>query len=203
MRTLVALTLLAACGGAAPPTAAPGARAPLPLPPATPEAEPCEAQIEDAPPGNHDRVAFEAADGAYGYKNLAGEPVIAPRFAFAYEFGEAGLAAAVERPTTPAGKPRFVFIDPRGVELAQAYAFDNGPDYFQEGLARIVGADGRVGFIDRGGAIVIAPRFVDATGFCHGQAMVHDGHAQWTIDRAGAAVGPRRPYVPAADPCGD
>jgi hypothetical protein len=87
--------------------------------------------------------------------------------------------------------------------LAQAYAFDNGPDYFQEGLARIVGADGRVGFIDRGGAIVIAPQFVGASGFCHGEATVHDGQTQWTIDRAGAASGPRAPYVPAADPCGE
>lgn len=204
MRTLVALTLLAACGGAAPrPAAAPPARAPLPLPPATPAGESCEAQVEEAPPGNRDRFAWEAPDGSYGYKNLAGDTVIAPRFGYAYEFGKDGLAAAVERPTTPDGKARFVFIDPSGAVLAQAYAFDNGPDYFQEGLARIVGADGRVGFIDRGGAIVIAPQFVDASGFCHGAAMVHDGQTQWTIDRAGAALGPRAPYVPAADPCAE
>ena len=58
-------------------------------------------------------------------------------------------------------------------------------------------------FIDRGGAIVIAPQFVGASGFCHGEATVHDGQTQWTIDRAGAASGPRAPYVPAADPCAE
>ena len=203
MRRLVVVTILAACGGSSPHAAGPAtaARTPLPLVPATPDGEACGAQVEEAPPGNRDRYAYETDDGAYGYKNFAGELVIPARFAYAYEFGKDGPAAAVERPTTPDGKPRFVFIDPSGAVLAQAYAFDNGPDYFQEGLARIVDASGKVGFIDRGGAIVIAPQFADAAGFCHGQAMVHDGKEQWTIDRRGAAVGPRSPYVPEADPC--
>lgn len=204
MHRLLAVSLLAACGGPSPRaaarSAAPAARTPLPLVPATPEDENCGAEIEEAPPGNRDRYAFQTDDGAYGYKNLAGEVVIPARFAFAYEFGKDGLAAAVERPASPGGRARFVFLDPSGAVLAQAYSFDNGPDYFQEGLARVV-ADGKVGFIDRGGAIVIPPQFADASGFCHGRATVHDGKEQWTIDRSGSAVAPRAPYVPEADPC--
>lgn len=201
MSRALVVVALAACGGASPHPAATPPRGPLPLPPVTPADEACGAELEEAPPGNRDRYAVESPDGTYGYKDLAGDFVIAPRFGYAYEFSKHGLAAAVERPAAPGGRARFVFIDPSGAEVAQAYAFDNGPDYFQEGLARIVDGAGRVGFLDRGGAVVIAPQFVDAAGFCHGAATVHDGREQWTIDRAGQAIGPRAPYVPTADPC--
>lgn len=192
---LVLIASLAGCGGAVPrrPTAA--------LPPPTPAGEACGGQIEDAAPGNHDRFGFEDEGGLHGFRDGRGAVVIPPRYSFAYEFGAGGVAAVVEAPTTVAGSVRFGFIDPGGRWLADAYAFDNGPDYFQEGLARIVDGAGRVGFLDRGGAVVIAPQFVDAAGFCHGAATVHDGREQWTIDRAGQAIGPRAPYVPTADPC--
>lgn len=191
---LFAVWALTACGSTSK-TAAP----PAPAPPAA-EGD-CAAQVEDSQPGNHDRFAFtEGDEEVYGYKDGKGTVVIAPRFGYAYEFGSGGVAAAVERPTTPDGSARFVFIDASGKELAVAYAFDNGPDYFQEGVARIV-ADGKVGFLDRTGVIVIAPQFAGASGFCHGQATVHDGRETWEIDRAGKAVTARRPYVDGGDPC--
>jgi len=86
--------------------------------------------------------------------------------------------------------------------LAVAYAFDNGPDYFQEGLARIVDG-GKIGYLDRTGAIEIAPQFAGAMGFCHGRATVHDGTSEWEIDRTGKPLGAKRPHVEAADPCGE
>lgn len=191
---VIAIWLAAACGG----SSSKGTVAP-----ATEPAGDCTSQLEDAQPGNHDRFSFSPDDGAtYGYKNGAGEVVIAPRFGFAYEFGAGGVAAAVERPEDEAGQARFWFIDPSGKPLAEAYAFDNGPDYFQEGMARIVDG-GKVGFIDRTGAIVIAPQFVEARSFCHGQASVHDGTDEWEIDRSGKAVSARRPHTADSDPCGD
>jgi len=197
----IVLASMLGCGGPAAPPATPGPT-PLPLPPASPANTGCAAVLEDAPPGSHDRYAFEDADGRYGYRDGRGAIVIPARFGFAYQFGRGGIAAAVEAPTTADGVARFVFIATDGAVLAQAYAFDNGPDYFQEGLARIVDG-GRVGFLDRGGAVVIAPQFVGATGFCHGVATVNDGREQWDIDRSGQVVSARQPYVPEDDPCGD
>lgn len=159
------------------------------LPPPTPAGESCDSQLEDAGPGHHGRHRFEGADERIGFRDDAGQVVIPPRFLHAYEFGPGGIAAVIE-PAEGEGV-RMGFIDVDGRWLADAYRFDNGPDYFQEGLARIV-AGGKVGYIARDGTIVIEPRFAGATSFCHGIATVHDGAQEWEIDRSGAAVGARR-----------
>lgn len=190
MSRALVVVALAACGGASPHPAATPPRAPLPLPPVTPADEACGAELEEAPPGNRDRYAVEGHDGTYGYKNLAGDFVIAPRFGFAYEFSKHGLAAAVERPAAPGGRARFVFIDPSGAEVAQAYAFDNGPDYFQEGYARVVDEASRIGYLDERGAIAIPPKFTAATAFCHGKAHVELGLDRYWIDRQGNQTKP-------------
>lgn len=84
-----------------------------------------------------------------------------------------------------------------------AFQYDNGDDYFSEGLQRIVGRDGKIGFRDSLGKIVIPPRYAFAFPFKDGYAKVTDtGHLeavdkhgeyhQWTsdswyyIDKAGA-----------------
>ena len=200
--TAVLLLFLAACGGGH----AGGAAAPrssVDLPPPTPAGEACGAEVEDSPPGNHDRYAFEDPNGTYGYKDGKGNVVIPPQYATGYEFGAGGIAAAVIAPTGDGVAPRLGFIDHDGRWLADAFVFDNGPDYFQEGLARIVDATGKVGFIARDGTIVIAPTFAGADSFCHGVAAVHDATSTWDIDRTGAAVGDKRPYTPEPDPCAD
>lgn len=202
MRAAAFALLLSACATPSSPAGSSAVRPTrLPLPPATAPDASCESDPSGGEPGQRDRFTFEAGDGRFGYRNQRGDEVIAPRFVFAYEFSKWGLAAAVEAPTetTPA---RFVFIDPSGAVVAQAYAFDNGPDYFQEGLARIV-VDGKVGFIDRGGAIAIPPQFAGASAFCHDRAEVHDGASAWEIDRHGQVTRPKAPYVPTADPCAE
>jgi hypothetical protein len=147
--------------------------------------EPCEPTVEDHAAGNRDRYRFEdPATGFVGFKNKAGTVVIAPTFRFAYEFGPGGVSSAVD------GVTPFVFIDTAGKVIAKAYAFDNGPDYFQDGLARIVDARGRVGFIDTRGRIVIAPQYDDAASFCHGKAEVAVGAKTFVIDKTGKTVAP-------------
>ena len=132
-----------------------------------------------------------------GFKNKAGEVVVKPQFLWAYNFNEHGVTGAVQ----PMGddRPRFVFINDRGQVLAIAYAIDNGPDYFVNGLARIVDEAGKIGFIDRRGQIRVAPRFDAAESFCDGRAKVclgcdrsGDGGRWLEIDRQGVQR-PARP----------
>ena len=47
----------------------------------------------------------------------------------------------------------------------KAYHFDNGDDYFCEGLQRIVDDNGRIGFADSTGKVVITPQFAFAFPF--------------------------------------
>lgn len=183
MRVLIAC-VLAACGSSSTPPVTPANAVP-----ATPAAEvaadapeDCASSIEDAKPGNHDRYAFETNDGSWGYRDSKGTIAIPPRLRFAYEFKPTGIAVAVDHDGT------FVFIDTSGAVIARAYAFDNGPDYFQEGHARIVDARGKIGFIDENGRITIAPRFDEAASFCHGVAAVSEGGRRFTIDKQGAAA---------------
>lgn len=185
------LCLFAACGGTT--STAPAANVatePASIPAVDDGPEDCASSIEDAAPGNHDRIAFETPDGLYGYKNARGDVVIAPRFRFGYEFKPGGIAAAVEHDGT------FVFIDPTGKVVAKAYAFDNGPDYFQEGHARIVDGRKQIGFINDRGEITIAPRFFEAESFCHGKAAVVEGGRTFYVDKRGnetaAPAEPRR-----------
>jgi hypothetical protein len=182
MQRSVVLCLLvaAACGGK---SSTPVANAGSGAPPEPPEPTECRAIVESAKAGNHDRYAFESNDGRYGYKNKRGDVVIPPTFQFAYEFKPGGIAAAV------AADNSFVFIDPSGKVVARAYAYDNGPDYFQEGYARIIDGN-KIGFIDDKGHIVIPPRFDEADSFCYGKAQVREAGKQLFIDKQGQPTTP-------------
>lgn len=73
------------------------------------------------------------------------------------------------------------------------YHFDNGDDYYREGMQRIVDENGLVGFRDSMGDISITPRFAFAFPFKNGYARVtYSGkmesaapgseHTRWTSD---------------------
>lgn len=67
----------------------------------------------------------------------------------------------------------------------EVYQYDNGDDYFSEGLQRIVDKNGKIGFRDSIGKIVIAPRYAFAFPFKEGYAKVTDtGHSE-AVDEAG------------------
>lgn len=88
---------------------------------------------------------------------------------------------------------------------SQKYAifqYDNGDDYFREGLHRVVDKDGKIGFADEKGNIVISPRFAFAFPFEDGLAeatmeghMIKDGeYSHWIspewfyIDHTGKVI---------------
>lgn len=61
----------------------------------------------------------------------------------------------------------------------KAYHFDNGDDYFCEGVQRIVDKDGKIGFRDSLGNITIMPQFAFASPFSSGYAKVtYTGHSE-------------------------
>lgn len=66
----------------------------------------------------------------------------------------------------------IVCIDHRGNELFDVFTFDNGADTVKEGLFRIEGKDGKIGFADTLGNVVIQPQFAFAFPFEDGKAKV-------------------------------
>ncbi len=76
-------------------------------------------------------------------------------------------------------KSRIVCINDAGKELFYVFKCDNGPDYLKEGLFRMMDEQGRIGFADSSGNVVIHPQFLYATPFANGHAYVteHGGRA--------------------------
>lgn len=68
-------------------------------------------------------------------------------------------------------KKGFFAYDVSGKELFQVMQFDNGPDYVEDGLFRIV-KDSLIGYADENGEIVIEPQFQCAYPFEDGKAQV-------------------------------
>jgi hypothetical protein len=163
----------------------PGKSAAVTPVPALAPSPPCEARM-DLPAGLHDRYLFrdEAAE-LVGYKDKAGAVVIPPVLHDGYAFTPGGLAAVID------GKTPFVFIDTTGKVVFKAFAYDNGPDYYQEGFARIVGPDGKIGFIgETSGRLEIPATLDKATPFCHGKAHVLVGGQEYDIDPRGQRIRP-------------
>ena len=105
-------------------------------------------------------------DGRWGYRTVEGKVAIEPRFAVAKAFSPEGIAAVVD-------EEGWAYIDRSGRILIRPFLFDNGPDYFAEGLARFT-ADGKFGFFDKRGRVVIQSRFSFANSFSEGRAAVCD-----------------------------
>jgi hypothetical protein len=103
-------------------------------------------------------------DGLYGYKNQIDQIVIAAKFAMAMDFSEKGIAAVAD-------SSGWAYIDTQGNILIRPFIYDNGPDYFCEDLARFV-ENGKFGFFDESGKIVIEAQWDFAYPFKDGKAAV-------------------------------
>lgn len=112
---------------------------------------------------------FEQGD-LWGYKNAAGAVVIAPKYLSAGEFSDTGIA-------TVADGSGWAIINQKGGILLRPYVFENGADYFVEGLARFV-KNGKFGFFDESGKVVIPPRFDFVEPFHEGLAAFCAGCVQ-------------------------
>jgi len=122
--------------------------------------------------------------GEYGYVNAAGDTVIAPgTYLFCYTDTLKNFAIVMKKDGT------LIAIDKTNAELFEVYKYDNGPDYISDGLFRIL-KNGKIGFANINGTIVIEPRFSCAYPFKNGKAKVSldckqitgNEHSRWESD---------------------
>lgn len=137
---------------------------------------------------------YDARDKLYGYVDTAGRVKIPLRYAEASAFKNRRAAVSEDGKT-------WTLINSEGMRVGSS-SFE-GIDEFQEGLARMDtghthGFNGKYGFIDSEGLVVIEPRFAWLTNFNNGIArfsdkncMLYDRTAKWGfIDKAGKIIVP-------------
>lgn len=81
-------------------------------------------------------------DGLYGYKDEQNAVVLEATYRMANDFVN-GMAEVVD-------DKGWAYINGKGEVLARPFIYDNGPDYFQEGLARFV-ENQKIGFLNENG----------------------------------------------------
>ncbi|MBZ5516641.1 MAG: WG repeat-containing protein [Acidobacteriia bacterium] len=106
-------------------------------------------------------------DGLWGYKDIQGKVMIKPQFEMAEEFSAEGVAPVVDG-------NGWAYINASGKVVIRPFVVDNGPDYFTEGLARFT-REGKFGFFNKWGRVVIAPKFDFAAPFAEGLAAFCQG----------------------------
>jgi hypothetical protein len=101
-----------------------------------------------------------------GYINTKGDTVI-PVGKYLYCFTDTLREFAV----VSCKNGKLIGIDRKERELFEVFWFDNGPDPLAEGLFRIV-KNGKIGFANEKGEIIITPQYTCAFPFENGKARV-------------------------------
>lgn len=130
---------------------------------------------------------FSDAGDLWGFQDPAGQIVIAPQYIMALDFSKQGVAAVIDQ-------QGWLYIDQKGNPLVRPFVFDNGPDYFVEGLSRYV-ENGKIGFIDRSGRIVIPAAYDFARPFSDARAAVCNGCRQEPVGEHRITVGGKWGYI--------
>ncbi len=124
-------------------------------------------------------------NGKYGYRDETGRIEVHARYPFVYTDTIRDIGFVFD-----ASSRQILCLDNRGVPLFNVFMVDNGPDYPSEGLFRIIGDDGLIGYSDLEGNIIIPPRYRFACPFKDGKARVsNDGytleekeHSRWVVN---------------------
>ncbi|MCJ7932427.1 MAG: WG repeat-containing protein [Chryseobacterium sp.] len=139
---------------------------------------------------------FKSKDSLVGVKNKAGKIIVPAQFkVFSYlKDGEPVMGETIlfdgEKNGEKTEKNAWGYVyDRNGKFLYNPYLYDNGADYFSEGVRRLV-KNGKIGFADRNGKIVIEPEHDFVSPFNYGYAAFCDG-CDWekTEDEHKAMVG--------------
>ncbi|WP_318845224.1 WG repeat-containing protein [Chryseobacterium sp. JV558] len=124
---------------------------------------------------------FKSKDSLVGVKNKAGKIIVPAEFkVFSYlkdgdpVEGETILFDGSKEGEKPEKNAWGYVYDKNGKFLYQPFLYDNGADYFSEGVRRLV-KNGKVGFADRNGKIIIEAEHDFASPFNYGYAAFCDG----------------------------
>ncbi|MCR5076678.1 MAG: WG repeat-containing protein [Prevotella sp.] len=104
----------------------------------------------------------------YGYADARGDTVVGCQYTLCFTDTITRIGFVADQ------HGRISCLDNQGKFLFFVFAYDNGPDNPSEGLFRIIGQDGRMGYADTLGHIVIEPRYKFAHPFVNGRAKVAD-----------------------------
>lgn len=145
---------------------------------------------------SHLRLVVDITNNEYAYVNAKGDTVIPfGKYQMCYtdKFYKFAIVCSREK--------GLVGIDRNEHVLFNIFVFDNGPDYPSNGLFRII-KDGKIGYANTRGQVVIQPQFDGAYPFKNGKAQVGKGcetrsdgeHHYWaggqwfTIDKKGNVI---------------
>ncbi len=104
-----------------------------------------------------------------GYVNLRGDTIIPiGKYPICWTDTIKNMGVVYEKTDSSAG---YIAIDPELNVLYEVYYYDNGPDWLEDGLFRIM-RNGKIGYADEDGFIKIKPQFACANQFDEGRAKV-------------------------------
>lgn len=123
-------------------------------------------------------VYSDKATGLLGFKDVSNNIVIPAQFSHVMVPHDQKLFSPEDKDTqflVPVAKEGTIWrMTSNGTLKFETVFFDNGPDYYEEGLSRFI-KGGKVGFHDREGNIVIPPSYDFATPFREGYSYVCNG----------------------------
>ncbi|NML57634.1 WG repeat-containing protein [Chryseobacterium cheonjiense] len=124
---------------------------------------------------------FKSKDSLVGVKKQDGKIIIPAQFKiFSYlkdgdlVKGETIYFDGPKANEVPEKNAWGYVYDRKGNFLYRPFFYDNGADYFSEGMRRFV-KNGKVGFTDRNGTVVIRPKYDFASPFNYGYAAYCNG----------------------------
>lgn len=104
-----------------------------------------------------------------GYLNSKGDTIIPiGKYYYCYTDTIRNFGMVMEK-----GTGRILGIDHNATELFEVFKYDNGPDYVENGLFRIIKNE-KIGYANPGGKIIIEPNFECAYPFIGDFAKVSD-----------------------------
>lgn len=124
---------------------------------------------------------FKSKDSLVGVKNSDGKIIVPAQFKIFSDLrngepvkGETVFFDGMKKDEEPEKNALGYVYDRNGNFLYRPFAYDNGADYFSEGVRRFV-KNGKVGFADRNGKVIIEARHDFASPFHYGYAAYCDG----------------------------
>lgn len=123
---------------------------------------------------------FKTQDSLVGVKDQNGKIIIPAQFKIFSDLedeevveGETIYFDGIKKDEVKEKNAWGYVYDKKGNFLYRPFFYDNGADYFSEGVRRFV-KNGKVGFVDRNGTVIIKPEHDFATPFNYGYASFCD-----------------------------